>query len=230
MGFSIQINDAESYYTAIGMSILIAEHSSFGKRILVTDNNPVWVNLEDTNSFISSVQALDSITVSNRSTLSDFTKGLDIVILGLMSYNIENPDRKQRLIKDVENLKIVFLSDFCGFLGSDNMTEFSNFEKMNHRFTLNLGTPSPQFIFWNLGKHYNTGVSIPCSINQPNTMFLSGFSANLLKVLNYTTDKKISPFRMVCNILNNDRYNVFDEYIDQLREPSYSILVFHHGT
>jgi hypothetical protein len=219
MSFSIQINDSESYYTAIGMAILIAEHSSFGKRILVTDNMPVWVNLEDNNSFVSCVQTLDSITVSNRSTFSDFTKGLDMIILGLISYNIDNPDRKQRLIKDVENLKIVFLSDFCGFLGSDNITELSNFEKMNHRFTLNLGTPSPQFIFWNLGKHYNMGVSIPCSINQPNTMFLSGFPANLLKVLNYPSDKRITPYKMVCNILNNDRYNLFDEYIDQVREP-----------
>jgi len=209
MGFSIQMSDAESYYTAIGIAILVAEHSSFGKRILVADHSPTWVNMEECNGFVSMIQFLHDATSSNRNTLVDFNKAIDMIILGLLSYNMEVPDRKQKLIRDIENLRLLFLSDFRGFL-SDN---FNAFDKINERFIEELGTESPQFIFWNVGS-YTTDVFLPCSVNQRNTMFLSGFSANLVKVLKCKRD--YTPYRMICKILENKRYDLFGNYIDTL--------------
>jgi hypothetical protein len=185
MSFTIQMHDSESYYIAIGLALLIAERTSFGKRILVMDHSATWVNLDDDSdslcdscdSFVSMVEKLYYSTLSNRSTIVNYDKVIDMIITGLdFSSNNTNNNKNKKPDINIENLRLVFLSDFY------NM-ETEIFEGINNRFFSEYKC-SPQFIFWNLGTHKIHDIRVPCHIHQKNTILLSGFSANLIKVLN----------------------------------------------
>jgi len=226
MSFTIQMHDSESFYTAIGLALLIAERTSFGKRVLVMDHSATWVNLDDEsdalcdscNSFVSMVEKLYYSTLSNRSTIVNYDKVIDMIIIGLnfSSNNInKNKNNNKKLDINIENLRLVFLSDFS------NM-ERRVFERIDNRF-LSEYKCSPQFIFWNLGTHKIHDLVVPCPIHQKNTILISGFSANLIKVLNKggvqcVDIDDITPYNTICNILNDRRYDIFEFYIEWLMD------------
>jgi len=222
MSFTIQMHDSESFYTAIGLALLIAERTSFGKRILVMDHSATWVNLDgdsdalcdSCNSFVSMVEKLYYLTLSNRSTIVNYDKVIDMIIIGLNFSSNKNKKKNnnKKLDINIENLRLIFLSDFS------NM-ERRVFERIDNRF-LNEYNCSPQFIFWNLGSHKIHDLVVPCPIHQKNTILLSGFSANLIKVLNIrgVEGDNITPYNTICNILNNIRYDIFEFYIEWLMD------------
>ena len=206
MGYSIQMNDAEAFYTAIGLAILVAERTTFGKRILVIDNKPCWVNLEDCATFVSMVKTLDAETSSKRSTYVDFNKGMDMVILGLTTYNLCDPNRTQQLYKDVENLRVILFSNF---------DDLHICNRLIKRFTTEFASSSPQFIFWNLGKNNIENTELPFDYDSA-SLFLSGFSPSLISSINRSRCSYDTPYSMVSNILNNERYACFENYIDSM--------------
>ena len=213
MGYSIQMNDAEAFYTAIGLAILVAERTTFGKRILVIDNKPCWVNLEDCNTFVSMVKTLDMETTSNRSTYVDFNKGMDMVILGLTTYNLCLPNRIQQLYKDIENLRIILFSNF---------DDLNICNRLIKRFTTEFANSSPQFIFWNLGAGDIENTELPCDYDS-SSIFLSGFSPSLLSCINRARSSYDTPYSMVSNILSHERYACFEKYIDSITEVGNSM-------
>lgn len=206
MGYSIQINDAESFYTAIGLAILVAERTTFGKRILVIDNKPCWVNLEDCATFVSMVKTLDAETSSKRSTYVDFNKGMDMIILGLTTYNLCDPNRTQQLYKDIENLRVILFSNF---------DDLHICNRLIKRFTTEFASSSPQFIFWNLGTGNIENTELPFDYDS-SSLFLSGFSPRLISSINRSRCSYDTPYSMVSNILNNERYACFENYIDSM--------------
>jgi len=223
MSFTIQMHDSESFYTAIGIALLIAERTSFGKRILVMDHSATWVNLDDDsdalcdscNSFVSMVEKLYYSTLSNRSTIVNYDKVIDMIIVGLNFSSNKKKNKNKKPDMNIENLRLVFLSDFY------NM-ERGVFERIDNRFLIEYKC-SPQFIFWNLGTHKIHDLVVPCPIHQKNTILLSGFSANLIKVLNnggfdVNDIKDITPYNTICNILNDRRYDIFEFYIEWLMD------------
>ena len=88
----MQNDGAESYYTAIGLAILLAERSSFGKRILAVDNLPTWINLEEETLLVSMVSVINVATKSSRSTTAEFKNAFDIISSARISTsNKKNP-------------------------------------------------------------------------------------------------------------------------------------------
>jgi hypothetical protein len=170
------------------------------------------------DSFVSMVEKLYYSTFSNRSTIVNYDKVIDMIIIGLnfsSNNNNNNKNNNKKLDINIENLRLVFLSDF-----SNMETEI--FERINNRF-LSEYKCSPQFIFWNLGTHKIHDIRVPCPIHQKNTILLSGFSANLIKVLNnggFEGDDidDITPYNTICNILNDRRYDIFEFYIEWLMD------------
>jgi hypothetical protein len=193
MSYSIQKNDAEAFYSAVGLAILIAERSTFGKRILVIDHTPTWVNLDEYSSFFSMVRELESVTTSARFTIPDFNKGLDMIMLGIVSCG------ESVLTKVANDIRIVILSNFDRHIDDGRI----------------ISPSSPQFIFWNVGTQDIDDIRIPGGIHQTN-LFMSGFSPNLIDAISSKREPMETPYSMVCSILNNNRYFAFENYIDKL--------------
>jgi hypothetical protein len=213
MSYSIQKDDAESLYTAIGLAILLAERSTFGKRVLVIDHTPTWVNLEECPTFFSMVTELYSATEESRFTIPDFNKGIDMIMIAIASYNIEDPNRSKHLINDIKNLRLVIFSNFDRFIENDN-----------RRFIGASGTSHSQFILWNVGTQNIEDIRLPGTIHQTNLIFMSGSSPHLIRDIPHKRDYTMTSYRSVCSILNSDRYSQFEDYIDKIKQNGHKLI------
>jgi hypothetical protein len=193
--FYMQLNDYESFYTAIGYSILIAERSNFGKRILMVDYQSTWVNFDSETEFIDIIENIQNSIVSRTNTLINIDHAMELIVYSLLQSNSTN--------RFIENMKLVFFSDFHDI----------NTDSFNKLF-LKYGFSLPIFMFWNLSKQ---------EIIEPfdNVYVLSGISNGLLYVLcdllkYIKTNKKkqdIDTYDNVRFILNNKRYDNLENYI-----------------
>jgi hypothetical protein len=193
--FYMQSNDSESFYSAIGYSILIAERSSFGKRILMVDYQSTWIVLESETNFIDIIENIQNSIISRTNTLVNINNAMDLIVYSLLQSKSTN-----RFIK---NMKLVFFSDFHDV----NMDSFK-------KPFLKYGVSLPIFVFWNLSKQ-----EIIEPIN--GVYVLSGISNGLLYVLcdlmkfMKTSKKKhdVDTYDNVRFILNNKRYDSLENYI-----------------
>jgi hypothetical protein len=193
--FYMQSNDSESFYSAIGYSILIAERSSFGKRILMVDYQSTWIVLESETNFIDIIENIQNTTVSRTNTLININDAMELIVYSLLQSKSTN-----RFIK---NMKLIFFSNFHNI----NMDSFKN-------PFLKYGLDLPIFMFWNLSKQ---------EIIEPfdNVYFLSGISngllyvlCNLLKFIKTNKKKQDNDtYDNVRFILNNKSYDILENYI-----------------
>ena len=193
--FYMQLNDSESFYSAIGYSILIAERSSFGKRILMVDYQSTWIVIDSETDFIDIIENIQNSIISRSNTLININDAMELIVYSLLQSKSTN-----RFIK---NMKLIVFSDFHNI----NMDSFKNpFSKY--------GLSLPIFVFWNLSKQ---------EIIEPfdNVYLLSGISNGLLYVLcdllkYIKTNKKnqdVDTYDNVRFILNNKRYDILENYI-----------------
>lgn len=193
--FYMQLNDSESFYSAIGYSILIAERSSFGKRILMVDYQSTWVNFDSETNFIDIIENIQNSTVSRTNTLINIGDAMELIVYSLLQSNSTN-----RFIK---NMKLVFFSVFHDI----------NMDSIKKPF-LKYGIGLPIFMFWNLSKQ-----EIIEPIN--GVYVLSGISNGLLYVLcdllkyikTYKKKQVVDTYDNVRFILNNKRYDNLENYI-----------------
>jgi len=193
--FYMQTNDSESFYSAIGYSILVAERSSFGKRILMVDYQSTWINFDSETDFIDIIENIQNSTVSRTNTVVNIDTVMELIVYSLVQSTSTN-----RIIK---NMKLIVFSDFHDI-------NIESFKKPFLKYELSL----PIFVFWNLSKQ---------EIIEPfdNVYLLSGISNGLLYVLcdllkfMKTSKKKpnIDTYDNVRFILNNKRYDVLENYI-----------------
>ena len=193
--FYMQSNDSESFYSAIGYSVLIAERSSFGKRILMVDYQSTWVNFDSETDFIDIIENIHNSIISRSNTLINIDHSMELIVYSLLQSNSTK--------RFIENMKLVFFSVFHDI----NMDSFK-------KPFLKYGLSLPIFMFWNLSKQ---------EIIEPfdNIYVLSGISNGLLYVLcdllkYIKTNKKnqdVDTYDNVCFILNNKRYDILENYI-----------------
>jgi len=193
--FYMQLNDYESFYSAIGYAILIAERSNFGKRILMVDYQSTWIVLDSETNFIDIIENIQKSTISRTNTLININDAMELIVYSLLQSKSTN-----RFIK---NMKLVFFSNFHDINMDSLKQPFS-------KYGLNL----PIFMFWNLSKQ---------EIIEPfeNIYFLSGISNGLLYVLCnllkfIKTNKKKQDNDTYYNvrfILNNKRYDILENYM-----------------
>jgi len=187
--------DAESFYTGIGIAILIAQKSSFGKRILALENKPTWVNLQDTDNFLSIVEKFSEVIRSQNNTAFCFERGIDIILNAL--HETQFFCRK---------LKLVLFSNSL----SGSLDKYYDYTETQFEF---LNLYPPKIVFWNLSK---TELSeMPSEKVMSNCILLSGFSTCLVKYI-ATLKKDDSAYDVVERILNGERYNLYSNYLLQL--------------
>jgi len=216
--------DSESFYTGLGIAILIAliNGGDFNKRFMCIDNLPTWVAFDKTDIF-SIVSTVFDLIKSRNSTYANFYSAIDLIKNTIIETDIDK--------SFIENMKIVFLSDFDNINGQfynnlvhrfirneywdenldifmDMDMDMDNLIKLDEYFI-------PHFTFWNLSK--KQVISMPCSHKQPKTKLLSGFSPSVLTDF-FANIENIhdSPYDFIYNILNTHRYDFIDEYLSSI--------------
>lgn len=191
--------DAEAFYTGVGMSIIIAQKSSFGKRILALENKPTWVNLQESDDFLSIIEKFSEIIRSQNNTCFCFERGIDMIVTALYESDF--------LCK---KMKLVLFSNCI----SGNIEKY--YDYMETQFTL-MNFFIPKIVFWNLSKI--DLCEMPCEKVMDNCILLSGFSSSLIKFI-ATMKKEDCAYDVVSRILCGERYEMYSKYMLQLVQKS----------
>jgi hypothetical protein len=188
VSYKMQEDDSESFYYAIGLSILVSQKSSFKDRILIIDNSPTWINLDSSKQFIDKVQNIFSTIRSREKTASNFKYGIDFILQPL-----ENNFFK--------NISFLF---FSNTFGEPDLYNYIETEFLEHKIK------HSKFYFWNLSK--KGLMELPCDSICSGVYFLSGFSPSVL----YSLSCNYSSYHFIYKILNNDRYGWIGSYFKEL--------------
>jgi hypothetical protein len=185
----MQKYDSNAFYTAIGYAIIMAERSSFGKRILAVDHQPVWINFESNENFVTIVENILNQLKSKSNTTFNIGRAIDLLILSLTQTK-----STKRFIK---NMTLILLSN------NDEVNICEGTFKKH-------GFPLPNIILWSLEK-YNIR-ELPTNGN-----IYSGMSNGVLKSLSallcQIKSNEGDVFENIAFILNNPRYDIFGNYL-----------------
>ena len=205
----MQHPDKESFYTGIGMALLLSELSTFGKRVLVLDNLPTWINLEDTTDFISKIQRLDIEIQSCQNTFCNYFAGIDWITQCLGESNMPR--------NYIHDLELVWFSNFYG-VNMHHQSIYDIYAHSQKSFSKVIDASShPRMVFWNLDKGdvtldmehlFSTQID---AVTNPRLRFFSGFSPLLLRCLFGT--KRMTAYESICKILDQKRYRVLDSHL-----------------
>ena len=188
VSFSMQQSDSDAFYTAIGFAILIAERSSFGKRIMAVDHQATCINLESCYSFINIIETVFDNLKSNSNTNMNINDAIDVILLSLTLTNSTK--------RFIEKSTLIIFSDFS--------------QAKSVRF--------PNIVFWNLAKYNIRGLpcgihdklAIYSGIGNGVLKGLPNFLEN------YRIGKN-TMFENVSCILNNSRYDILGNYLRDLQ-------------
>ena len=177
----------ENLYTAIGIACLIAERTSFGKKILVYDNQPTWVNLDACDNFVSMIECLYYSTNKTTKTRCNIISAVELLLDALVS--TDYTDTNIRL------LKCVFISN-----------QYNIFQQMivKNQF-LKRGKPCPIFVFWNVSSGFFPDIKV-----ESGCFFFSGESIYPLYLLD--KNRLTTSFGIVKQIFCEKRYDLLDTF------------------
>jgi hypothetical protein len=197
--FFMQAIDSEEYYTAIGFSVLVAERSKFGKRILAVDYQSTWINLDGCDDFVSMIENIHQTNLYRSNTQFVMDN-----VLELLAHSLLQSKASRRFI---ENMNLVLFSDFKSTL---TITAF----KVPF---IKLGLSCPTLICWNLSKH---DIVDPFYNIDDNIVVMSGISNGCFHSLstvlqNFKLEKK-GVFENIRMILNDGRYDVLESYLNHV--------------
>ena len=227
---SMEQDNCNPLYSAIGLGICVAEKSTLGKRIMTFTNKPSWVSLDDCPDFVSSVKKIRDIEWGMN---TDFYRAMDLILDTIVVNKIP--------AEDVENLVLAVFSDMqfdasqhyqyhsdeyaCQAQAQDQDqdqdqdTSTSSVKKILEQKYHNAGVKvcgkgykMPHILFWNL----KSTTGFPELSYQDNITMLSGYSPMLLNAFveqGISGLQNITPWLMLNNMLNKDRYTVLNKLI-----------------
>lgn len=208
---SMTEENSNPLYSAIGLSIRVAEKSILGPRVMTFSERPMWIQLgtSDSDTFVKQV---NKVRTSTWGMTTDFYFALDLI-----RESIEDNKLPREV---VEKLVLVIFSDMQMNQVSPMMYDLSRketlynninqmFAKMGERL---YGEPvkSPHIILWNLRK--TTG--FPCLSTDKNVSMMSGFSPALLNVFcekGVDGLREYTPFNTLIESLKNERYDGYEQ-------------------
>jgi len=200
-------NQPEQFYTSIGLAILIGERSSYGKRILAIDHEPIWINLQYCNDLFSMVLTIYNHTNSYCRTHYNIEKAFDLILTSIV-------DTKMSCYH-ISQLSIVLFDNHNHQADDFQKTIVELFRNKGILYTpRKIPLPMPRIIFWNIAETFS---SFPFHYNTMNTFFISGLSVASFEQL-YVLSNRQSTFQVISNILGNRRYDLLENYIHQIRK------------
>ena len=178
----------DSFYTAIGLAFLVAERSTFSKRILVIDHKLSWVNIATDTTLFGMIKTLRNETRSCAFTSTNTS--------GCLSELVKYIDEAKLPNQKIKELSLIYFQ-------TQALSE-SLHEKLIHIFysggltgSQNLAFPCPRIIYWNLSQKHTC---LPGKINSSNSVFLSGHAATLIRNLEVLKSDK---YETICEIIKD---------------------------
>lgn len=111
---SMESENSQPLYSAMGLGIRVAEKSKLGKRIMTFDANPTWINLDNCKDFVDEVH---TVRDAGWGMNTNFHKAMELIL---------NQIKVNKLAADdVENLVLVVFSDMQ-FDAAEQNDEFNN--------------------------------------------------------------------------------------------------------
>ena len=205
---SMECDNCTPLFHSIGLSIRASEMAlePFANRVLTFSSTPTWVDLTSCGSdFVEKVNVLRKCPWGLN---TNFYAAMNLILEKAVETNM-SPDL-------VEKLNLVVFSDMQIDMADKSRTKImydniqTMFEDAGKQALHGIPYKVPHIIFWNL----RTTNGFPLLTNTQNATMVSGYSATLLNhFLNKEVDDFISytPEQMVCEILENKRYDLLRE-------------------
>ena len=218
---SMDNDNSNPLFTAMGLGIRIAEKSKLGKRIMTFNSNPSWINLEECTDFVDEVKLVRDADWGKN---TDFHKAMNLILDQIKTNKIP--------AEDVEDLVLVVFSDMQfdaeeiirGPVSGPVSGPIKSIETIipiiSQKFhdvgieVCGKGYKMPHILFWNL----QSTNGFPELSYQNNVTMLSGYSPALFNSFIQSSTsglKDISPWRMLTDMLNNRRYNHLEYLISE---------------
>ena len=208
VSFTMQNNHSDMFYSAIALSIIIAQRSLSSRRIIAMDTFPTWINFDHKNDLVSIVKDFFHTIYSMQNTVPNFKNAIEMFHNGLLVSEANH--------QFIQNMTVVFFSNFLQFVNTDNDGGENDCEENMYTQLTSFFKPHciPYFVFWNLSDSNN--ISIPSYRDNDKVCFLSGTAMNLLGHLPYLKTRSRSySFTLISKILFSIRYNSLSNYLYQ---------------
>ena len=202
VGWSMYEYNAISYYSVIGLAILISERSSIEDRIMAYGTDPEWIILEKGVTFYQKVENIRRSIQSIQFGKSYLNKALELVHKSVTDSRKENISlfNSTLRINKVKYPILVVISD------SFYNTEREYIERKGGGYIQPLGSPThyelpkqQRIIYWNVSTHMNT--QLPCLYNQRNCIIMSGLNGGLLSnfktLKTYSKNRAFTPYSFI---------------------------------
>jgi hypothetical protein len=200
VSLKMQLEPDDSFYTALGMAILVAQKSLLGRRIVMVDQFPTWIDFSESTSLIETVTLIRLKLRSSQNTVAHFQKAWDI-----LSYW----GNKQPALN--HSFRLVVFSSFsknvfdCSLWDGEHGSFFEPFRN-------SFQGECPLIVFWNVSR---TG-QLPCSPSQPGCFLFSGFSVGFLNQLFLLKDGQRFPtmYDHISSMVSAKPFSRLSRYID----------------
>ena len=242
--WSMTTDNSIPLYNSIGLGIRVSEmtHPAFKDRVLTFDRTPVWHNLSDCETFIDKVGVLKNMSTGLN---TDFYKAMKMILDVIIENDIPPGDVENIILAVFSDMQIdsaIFKSnDYINAVEEMGSTEWRKsavpgryMENVNYMDTLfscikkmyaSAGLQSkykkpyspPHMLFWNLR---NTE-GFPVLSTEKNVSMISGYNSAMLNVFcekGMDALKEFTPRTLLAEILNNDRYNILTDDVNEFLE------------
>jgi len=213
---SMEQENSNPLYSALGLGIRIAEKSKFGKRVLTFNANPSWINLDDCPDFVSMVHKVKKAPWGMN---TNFRGALDLILNTAISNNIHPHEMKEMVLIILSDMQIDCAQTNSNTSENDNTTMFEMMKNKYHdaglRSIYNEPYELPHIIFWNL----RSTSGFPTLSTTENTSMMSGNNPVLLNTFckNGPTElTKLTPWKMLLQQLSNKRYDYLGNIVNNL--------------
>ena len=216
---SMEADNCQPLYSAIGLGLRVAEKSSFGKRVLTFSNNPEWVNLDNCKTFVESVKKIRRAPWGMN---TNFIAALDLILNTAIASEISPESLGETTLVIFSDMQIdtainshsIYNYQYSPTETNSNLnTLFENikakYDAAGKRSIFKKAYPVPHIIFWNL----RSTNGFPNLSETKNTSMLSGSSPNLLNLFIDKGPKildELTPWKLLQECLENTRYTDFD--------------------
>lgn len=214
---------SDHFFSSIGFAFLICCRSSLDKRIISIDHQPTWVNLDNCNDLFSMISTFFNSITSSSNTNYNIAEVFDMIIDCIS-------ETKMSYRKTAKLSLVLFHNNNLSTNFHSLITEL--FYAKGIRSSRGKPFPTPRMVYWNISN--SNFCELPFNITDKNVFSLSGLSSSLIRHLylldNVFIDKSSSDvtnnssnngnnsnsYDLICNILNNDRYDILGNYLMKL--------------
>lgn len=174
---------------ALSLGIYFAEHNKgrFKNHIITFSSRPQLVELRGNGI----KEKLDYLATFDDCTNTNMEKAFKLILETAVAYRIPQSEMPKKL----------YIFSDMQFDRNTKNSDLTVFQAMKRLYEEN-GYTLPQVIFWNVAEGYET---VPVTVNESGVILVSGFNANLFKMIE-EDNFKYNPMDFMLKVLTSERY------------------------